>query len=48
MSPVLFEYTSTPYKLVITESDTYDYPGLYMEANGTNSMKGKWAQYPKK
>mgnify|MGYP002544447125 FL=1 len=48
VSPVLFEYTGTPYKLVITESDTYDYPGLYMEANGTNSMKGKWAQYPKK
>lgn len=31
----------------MTESDTYDYPGLYMEQNGPNSMRGKWAQYPK-
>jgi hypothetical protein len=47
VSPVLFEYVGTPYKLVITESDTYDYPGLYMESNGYNSMRGKWARYPK-
>lgn len=47
VSPVLFEYVGTPYKLVVTESDTYDYPGLYMEADGPNSMRGKWARYPK-
>lgn len=47
VTPVLYEYPSTPYKIVITEADTYDYPGLYMERNGTNSMRGMWAQYPK-
>ena len=47
VSPVLFSYPDTPYKIVVTESDTYDYPGLYMEQNGVNSMRGKWAQYPK-
>lgn len=47
VSPVLFSYPDTPYKIVVTESDTHDYPGLYMEQNGANSMRGKWAQYPK-
>lgn len=48
VSPVLFEYPGTPYKVVVTEADTYDYPGLYMEAGeGANAMRGKWAQYPK-
>ncbi|MDR0393810.1 MAG: glycoside hydrolase family 97 catalytic domain-containing protein [Tannerella sp.] len=51
VTPVLFEYTGTPYKVVITEADTYDYPGMYMESNrsgGTRSMRGMWAGYPKK
>ncbi len=48
VTPVLFEYTGTPYKVVITEADTYDYPGMYMERNGTRSMRGMWAGYPKK
>ncbi len=47
VSPVLFEYPGKPYKLVVTESDTYDYPGLYMEAAGPDAMRGKWAHYPK-
>lgn len=47
VSPVLFEYPGKPYKVVVTESDTYDYPGLYMEAAGQNAMRGKWASYPK-
>lgn len=47
VSPVLYEYPDTPYKVVVTESNTYDYPALYMEANGYNSMRGKWAHYPK-
>jgi len=47
VSPVLYSYPGTPYKVVVTEADNYDYPGLYMEQNGTNSMKGKWAKYPK-
>ena len=48
VSPVLFEYPGKPYKFVVTESDTYDYPGLYMEPAGYNSMRGKWAGYPKR
>lgn len=47
VSPVLFEYPGKSYKFVVTESDTYDYPGLYMESAGRNSMRGRWAQYPK-
>lgn len=47
VSPVLYEYPDSPYKLVVTESNTIDYPALYMEANGSNSMRGKWAKYPK-
>ena len=47
VSPVLYEYPDSPYKVVITESNTYDYPALYMESNGYNSMRGKWANYPK-
>ncbi|MCD8318968.1 MAG: glycoside hydrolase family 97 catalytic domain-containing protein [Paraprevotella sp.] len=48
VSPVLFEYPGKPYKVVVTESDTYDYPGLYMEAAGPDAMRGKWAGYPKR
>lgn len=47
VSPVLYSYPGTSYKVVVTEADNYDYPGLYMEQNGVNSMKGKWAKYPK-
>lgn len=47
VTPVLYSYPGTSYKVVVTEADTYDYPGLYMESNGENSMRGKWAQYPK-
>jgi alpha-glucosidase len=51
VTPVLFEYTGTPFKVVITEADTYDYPGMYMDSNrsgGMRSMRGMWAGYPKK
>ena len=47
VTPVLYAYPGTPYKVVVTEADTYDYPGMYMEQNGNNSMRGKWAKYPK-
>ncbi|GHT42548.1 alpha-glucosidase [Bacteroidia bacterium] len=47
VGPILFAYPNTPYKLVITEADTYDYPGLYIEPNGENSVKGMWASVPK-
>jgi len=50
VTPVLFSINDTPYKIVVTEADTYDYPGMYMErtpGGGIRSMRGKWAQYPK-
>jgi len=46
VSPVLYSYPDSPVKLAVTESDTYDYPGLYITTNGTQSMKGMWAHYP--
>lgn len=51
VTPVLFEYPNTPYKVVVTEASTYDYPGMYMQSNrsgGIRSMRGMWAKYPKK
>ncbi len=50
VTPVLFEVTNSPYKIVVTEADTYDYPGMYMQRNtqGSNSsMRGMWAKYPR-
>jgi alpha-glucosidase len=47
VGPALFAYTGTPCKMVITEADVYDYPGLYIEPNGVNSMRGMWAKYPR-
>ena len=49
VTPVLFEFSNElSSKIVITEADTYDYPGLYLESNGVKSMRGMWAKYPKK
>ncbi len=42
-------YTSgIPYKVVISESDLLDYPGLYLyrPADGTNTLSGYWPKYP--
>jgi len=50
VTPVLFEYSGTPYKVVLTEAGTFDYPGMYMQSNrsgGIKSMRGMWAKYPK-
>jgi alpha-glucosidase len=50
VTPVLFEIANTPFKIVITEANTYDYPGMYMQSNltgGIRSMRGMWAKYPK-
>lgn len=46
ITPVLFSYPNTNYKIAITEADVADYPGLYVQSNGTNSLKGMWAKYP--
>lgn len=50
VTPVLFEIKESSLKVVVTEADTYDYPGMYMERNpggGTRSVRGMWAGYPK-
>jgi len=47
VTPILFSWAGEPYKIAIAESNLYDYPGLYIQATGTQSMKGMWAQYPK-
>ena len=47
VTPILFSWADKPYKIVIAESDLYDYPGLYIQATGSKSMKGMWAKYPK-
>ena len=46
VTPTLFSYPNTSYKVAIAEANLYDYPGLYIQSNGTNSMKGMWANYP--
>ena len=47
VTPILFSWSDKPHKIVIAESDLYDYPGLYIQATGSKSMKGMWAKYPK-
>jgi len=47
MTPAMFSYPETGIRVVIAESDQTDYPGMYIQPNGQNSVKGKWAQYPK-
>lgn len=50
VTPTLFEFSGTPYKVVVAEASTYDYPGMYIKSNSTNgskSMRGMWAKYPK-
>ena len=46
ITPILFSWTDKPHKVVITEADLYDYPGVYVQATRSKSMKGMWARYP--
>lgn len=45
VTPTMFSYPNSV-RLVIAESDLFDYPGMYVQRTATG-MKGKWAQYPK-
>jgi alpha-glucosidase len=47
ITPTLFSYEDKGIRILIAESDQRDYPGMYLQPNGTNGVKGKWAQYPK-
>jgi alpha-glucosidase len=44
-SPVLVYKEGIP-KLVVTESDVYDYPGMFLTKGTGSSMLGKFAPYP--
>ena len=44
-TPVLVAPASGP-KLIITESDLLDYPGMFLTGNSNNSLRGRFAPYP--
>jgi alpha-glucosidase len=44
-SPVLIHMEGFP-KIVITESDVYDYPGMFLSKGTGSSLQGKFAPYP--
>ena len=44
-SPILITPKEGP-KLLITESDIEDYPGMFITGSGTKTLKGKFAPYP--
>lgn len=46
-SPVLLSSEATP-RVLITESDLLDYPGMFLQKNAGRALKGVFAPYPKK
>ncbi len=44
-TPVLISPKEGP-KIIITESDLEDYPGMFVQGNGNNSLNGIFAPYP--
>ena len=44
-TPVLIAPSDGP-KIIITESDLEDYPGMFVNGNGNNSLTGQFAPYP--
>ena len=42
--PVLFSYST--HKVLLLEADLFDYPGLYIQKNGSNAVKGLWSKLP--
>lgn len=46
VTPTMFSYPQEGIRVVVAESDLFDYPGMYLQRTATG-MKGKWAQYPK-
>ena len=44
-TPVLVAPADGP-KVIITESDLEDYPGMFITGNGNNSLNGRFAPYP--
>ncbi len=46
-TPVLLELPGLP-KVLITESDVYDYPGMFLTGTDSSALKGRFAPYPLK
>lgn len=46
-SPVILQTPGLP-KVILTESDIKDYPGMFLVKGTTNGLKGKFAPYPLK
>jgi alpha-glucosidase len=44
-SPVLVQKEGLP-RIVVTESDVYDYPGMFLSKGHGSSLQGKFAPYP--
>lgn len=48
VSPALFTLPDGRTRVAITESNVYDYPGLYLQPAGGERIRGHWAAYPRK
>ncbi|MBN1131844.1 MAG: glycoside hydrolase family 97 protein [Bacteroidales bacterium] len=48
ITPCLLKYPEAGVCIVVAESDLHDYPGMYVLKAGNASLKGKWAEYPKR
>jgi alpha-glucosidase len=46
VTPTMFSYPSLGFRVLVAESDVFDYPGMYIQRTSTG-MLGKWAAYPK-
>jgi alpha-glucosidase len=46
-TPVVLQTGALP-KVLITESDVNDYPGMFLAKEGKSGLSGRFAQYPKK
>ena len=45
-TPLVLQTGNLP-KVLITESDVNDYPGMFLEKKGTSGLSGRYAPYPK-
>jgi alpha-glucosidase len=46
VTPTMFSYPALGFRVLIAESDVFDYPGMYIQRT-SSGMLGKWAAYPK-
>jgi alpha-glucosidase len=46
VTPTMFSYPALGFRVLVAESDVFDYPGMYIQRTSTG-MLGKWAAYPK-